>query len=77
MAEKRKPVLTVLLRYQGKVKSNKIELFRASDFDSPSGKNSDRLFRLRVNGKWWPSNEKQKFFYKSTVMHIINKSVKI
>ncbi|PPK99015.1 hypothetical protein [Parapedobacter indicus] len=77
MSEKRKPVLTMLLRYEGKNKSNKIELFRATDFDKPNKKNSERLFRIRVNGKWWPNGSKESFFYKSRLMHIINNAIHI
>lgn len=57
MAEKRKPVLTILLKNKGKTKSNKVELFHESQFSDDYMLNRSRRWRLRVNGRW---NDKQK-----------------
>ncbi len=70
MAEKRKPAFIILLKFPGK-KFTKIELFNAKAW----GK-SDRLFRLRVKGKWWPDG-KFKLFYKGEIRSLIFKSINI
>lgn len=58
MAEKREPTLTVLLRFQGKPKSYKVELFHATDwpgwfFRGHYGGDRRFRYRLRVNGRWY------------------------
>lgn len=68
MAEKRKPVFIILLRSAGKKKFNSVEIFSGKDW----GK-SDRLFRIRVNGKWWPDNE-FKLLYKSRIKELVFKA---
>lgn len=55
MAEKRKPVYTMLLRKQGNTKAGKVEIYRASEFDSSYL--FKRRYRVRVNGKWWPKGQ--------------------
>lgn len=70
MADKRKPVYTILLRNEGKKKHNSIEIFSGKGW----GK-SHRLFRLRVNGKWHPKGE-FKLFYKSHIKNLIFNSAK-
>ena len=62
MAEKRKPKYTLLLRKQGNEKTNKVELFPASLWKSGEAYSErDNLgrdrFRIRVNGKWWPTDK--------------------
>lgn len=54
MAEKRKPEFIMLLKKQGKNKSNKVEFFNAKLWGYKKGRR-ERLdrYRLRVNGKWY------------------------
>ena len=49
MSEKRKAVYIMLLRYRGKKKSQKVELFDAKEWKPYCGKK----YRMRVNGKWF------------------------
>jgi len=60
MAEKRKPTFVMLLKKEGKKKTNKVEFFPRELFtDEPMlGKRKSPQFRLRVNGKWWPKDRK-------------------
>jgi len=61
MAEKRKPTYTLLLKKEGNTKSNKLELFDSELFVKYRNKNG--VWRLRVNGKWFPANRKEPVFY--------------
>jgi len=55
MSEKRKPSFTILLKKQGKTKSNKMELFDKRLFKDYNY--MDGVWRLRVNGKWFPKDK--------------------
>lgn len=70
MAEKRKPVFIILLRRSGKKKFNSVEIFSGKDWNK-----SDRLFRLRVNGKWFPE-KKFELYYKSKIKEMVFRSCK-
>lgn len=60
MGEKRKPVLTILLKKPGK-KTAKVELFTASDFvDKPWCSYWRNRYRIRSNGKWFGSKGKSR-----------------
>ena len=83
MSEKRKPIFVILLKKTGKGsckkwKKNKVEVFKASDFVSYSldrGRQIDSLYRIRVNGKWFPKGQ-VRFFYKSDIRNMIFKGLK-
>lgn len=80
MAEKRKAELTILLRYNGKRKMNKVEFFHASlwDWKKPHGLKVGNKYRLRVNGKWFKKNKGDgKFFWKSEIRDLFWRSLKI
>jgi hypothetical protein len=56
MSEKRKPLLIIMLRYQGKKESNKVEIFDASLWKGSSRPRcfgDGQRYRIRVNGKWF------------------------
>jgi len=55
MSEKRKPILTILLKKQGKP-TNKIEVFSERCWPK-KGYTRNGYWRIRVNGAWWPKNE--------------------
>jgi len=74
MSEKRKPVYIILLRNQGKEKSNKIEIFNASDFGYKRTGHKTYRYRLRVNGRWWPKGKKE-FFRKNEIKEIMFRSM--
>lgn len=79
MGEKRKSDYSVFLKVHGK-ESKKIELFDSDRFrdgpavneDKPtiSGK-PDKMYRLRINGKWYPEGRRQ-FLYRRDVLGIIS-----
>lgn len=52
MSEKRKPVFTIIA-YGSSKKKNKVELFLASEFRQIVKGPKWRLYRLRINGKWF------------------------
>lgn len=58
MAEKRKPLMVLLLRYRGTVDSVKVEVFPAELWD-PKMK---RRYRVRVGGKWYGGARGEKSF---------------
>lgn len=64
MGDKRIPDITFLLRYKGRVKSHKIELFHQSQFAKGSKTRWTPQFRVRVNGRWFPYGSKDVFLYK-------------
>jgi len=64
MSEKRKPTYTLLLKKEGNTKSDKLELF--DKFLYPEFKNRGGVWRLRVNGKWFPANAKEPRFFTGT-----------
>ena len=64
MSEKRKPYATLLLKKEGKAKSNKVEMFRKALWENDN--NMDNRYRLRVNGKWFPEGE-MRFFTKTAI----------
>lgn len=79
MGERRRPIMTILLKKQGK-KTNKVELFKATDFVTLGcigyNKNPENCYRLRVNGKWFPKGEKR-FLWKSEIRNLLFRSLKI
>ena len=87
MGEKRKPCLTIVLKFTGKKKIN-VELFDAELFrDSPKVRygrywcvNLNSRYRLRVKGKWWhgyPDREGEMiFFTKTEIKEILFKGMK-
>lgn len=72
MSDIRRPCLTLLLRFQGKTAGNKVELFRADQWDG----GCKRKFRIRVRGKWYSYNGK-KYFYKTEIFRLLSNSTKI
>jgi len=66
MGEKRKPVLVILLKKQGKSGNNlKVELFDAAlwpNRETWKGKRG-RRFRIRANGKWFDSTNDCRAFW--------------
>ncbi|WP_422451871.1 hypothetical protein [Endozoicomonas sp. ALC066] len=82
MSESRKPKVTLRVRFQGK-KAVKIDLFPASEFPKsgalrPDGEpitgtkaKTSRLFRMRVNGRWFPVGMKKVFYTRQQVMDML------
>lgn len=78
MSEKRKAHLTILLRYNGKAKSNKLELFEATQFnDKAHLERGAKLYRLRVNGKWYDKLSDKQFYTKWEIRDLLIRSIKI
>ncbi len=81
MSDIRKPYIIMLLRYSGKKKSNKIELFDAKLWDEGCvvrGRSKTPRYRLRVNGKWFNSKEGAMVFYsKTNFRDLLMRSLKI
>jgi hypothetical protein len=76
MGEKRKPAYIILLTKTSKGerrKTNKVEVFPASLW--AKDRHYRNLYRLRVNGKWFPEDKRQ-FFYRTEIMRLLAKSVK-
>lgn len=78
MADNRKNDYSVLLTIPGKA-SKKIELFSAEKFKDCPGVNKDKptisgspdkQYRIRIDGKWYPSGER-KFFYRREVIALL------
>jgi len=61
MSEKRKPSYTLLLKKEGNTKYDKLELFDRRLYKKYSYKNG--VWRLRVNGKWFPPNKREPHFF--------------
>lgn len=81
MGEKRKPVMTTLLKIRGK-KTLKIELFRADSFNYGWCINTSSRYRLRVGGKWWSGihgdkERKGTYFTKTEIKEIIFKNIQL
>lgn len=80
MGEKRKPVLTMLLRFRSNEGAAKVELFKGSDFKYQQAdfvmQNIDVRYRIRINGRWWPKGDR-KFFTKTEFGRLLMKSLKI
>lgn len=80
MGEKRRPALTILLRFSGKKKSNRVELFRAAGFSNyiTSGYHRSlyNRYRIRLDGAWWPKGEIQ-FYTKTETKELIWKAIDI
>lgn len=80
MAEKRRPHYIFLLKKVGKdgsTKTNKVEVFAASLWigKKETGRGDpDLIYRLRVNGKWWPKGE-VRYYHKTRIMQFIARSV--
>jgi len=73
MSEKRTPYHTILLRLSGKKrKTNKIELFLATDWND--GRVYPQRYRIRLNGKWWSGNGK-KYFTKTEVKELVFRAI--
>ena len=84
MSEIRKPIFVFLLKKLSKIdgeklRVNKVELFDALDFTDKKTiglRHTESLYRLRVNGKWFPKGKKE-FYYKSDIRNMIFKSLRI
>lgn len=64
MSEKRKPVLTLLLRKEGKNKSSKVEIFPAELWGYKKfGREVIGRYRLRVSGKWLNDNKGKRVYF--------------
>jgi hypothetical protein len=61
MADIRKPDLIMLLRFSGKRKALKLELFRAQQWGHGGTR---KVYRLRMNGKWFQGKKDQERDYK-------------
>ena len=61
MSENRKPSFTLLLKKEGNTKSDKLELFDKKLFEEYRYK--DGVWRLRVNGVWFPKDKREPYFY--------------
>lgn len=63
-----------MLKKTGKKKSNKLEIYKSSDW--PGTIYNRKTYRLRVNGRWWPEDDPHpRYFYKSQIMALIAKSI--
>jgi len=99
MSDIRKPIYVFLLKKLSnkngkKWKTNKLEVFKASDFKKPNScpygppedkyykaitsknGNEKSLYRLRVNGKWYPKGQ-MSFFYKSDIRNLMFRKLKL
>ena len=79
MSEKRKPLYTILLRYQGKKKSVKCEVYHAklwTDQYTKSNYTGRDRFRLRINGKWFETPKGRKYFTKTQIKNMFFKSIR-
>lgn len=76
MSEKRKPKITMLLKWEAKgvIKRNRIELFEANLFGKPS-RSYRVMFRMRVNGKWFTADNGREYFYKTEIRDILWRSI--
>ena len=74
MAEKRKPILVILLKKEGKKKSNKVELFDGRDFGYYAPR-CDK-YRIRANGRWYPKGKKSYYSF-IEVKNLIFKSINL
>ena len=72
MAEKRKPVLTMLVRGSGVGSSDKVELYHCRDF----GMRGVDMYRIRFNGVWVPKGRKYEFYDIAGVMRVFGGSFK-
>jgi len=70
MSEKRKPEFVLLLKKQGK--TNKVEAFNRTLWEPTNG--MGKKYRIRVNGKWWPKNEK-KFINKTELKELFFRAI--
>jgi len=76
MSENRKPDFILLLRNQGKQKSNKVELFDADLWEyKRSCMQRGKKYRMRVNGKW--HGEGVVFLSKWEIRDLIWRSIRI
>jgi hypothetical protein len=77
MSEKRKPKITILLKWEakdGSVKRNKVEIYEASLFVGDKYKSQYRkLYRLRINGKWL--GESKRFYYQTDIRNLLWKNI--
>lgn len=78
MSDKRKPDFIFLLRYKGKTKSMKLELFNANQFDDNARlMRGAKLYRIRSNGRWYKGANSKVYFTKWEVRDLLFKSIKI
>ena len=65
-----------MLKYEakGEMRRNRIELFEASLWNPEHAYCYRKMFRMRVNGKWWPEGE-HKYFYKTEIRDILWRSI--
>lgn len=74
MAEKRKPDAIFLLRFSGKAKSLKVELFHAGQWGESKHR---KQYRIRVHGKWFARDgEKMSFFSQYEFRDLLWRSIK-
>lgn len=75
MAEKRRPTLTMLLRFPGKKKATKLEIYPAELWGwkktDDKGVKVGKKYRLRLNGKWFNSKRDDKFFWRSEIRDLL------
>ena len=77
MSEKRKPKITMLLKYEasnGKMVRQRIELYESSLWVEYHRYRSIVKFRMRINGKWWQDVNK-KYFYKTEIRDLLWKNI--
>ena len=72
MAEKRTADIVLLLKIQGKRRSNKLEMFNMKQWE-PNNHMGNK-FRLRLNGKWFPKDKKI-FFTKTEIKEMVFKDM--
>jgi len=75
MGDKRRPDITILLRYKGKAISNKVELFHQRQFTTGNKTRWTPKYRMRVSGAWFPKGQ-ERFFYKYEIRDILWRSIK-
>ena len=82
MSEKRKPVMILFARKEGQRKQQKVEIFRACDFEESDWRKewSNKKYRLRVNGKWFPKAKDGKrskvYFYRTEIRDLFWRSIR-
>jgi hypothetical protein len=77
MSEKRKPRITMLLKWEAKGKNvtTKVQLYDEHLFPDSDYPFRSKRFRVKLNGKWFYGHNKQRYFYKTEIRDILWRSI--
>lgn len=76
MSDKRRPDITILLRYKGKSISRKVELFSHKQFKKGQWVKRANRYRVRVKGVWFPQGKGTIFYTKYEIRDMLWRSIK-